>query len=193
MSSALYTLKRFVQTYKIHENKISSHDKMDKSYEASGGRLLSTCVIIVFLAGLLYGAFLFFRQRNLTNEIERIAEEKSKVETLIADLRADQVEEVLYAKEMSERIKEASLKWSKIIRRLQDLTPVSVFYKAYAGTKDGKIQVSALGDGYSSVSGVIATLESSDDFENIFVPSVSIGTTSEGNEVSTFTIEMNSK
>ena len=165
---------------------------MDKSYEAPGGRLLSTTVVFVFVIGALYTVFLFFKQSSLNSEIERIATQKTDLETQINQLKAEQVSEVLAAQDLSERVLASSIKWSKVVKKLQDLTPVGVFYKAYTAAKDGTLAVSALGDSYSSVSSVIATIQNSEDFSDVFVPSVSLGTTSEGKELVTFSIQLKS-
>ncbi|MBI4127313.1 PilN domain-containing protein [Candidatus Peregrinibacteria bacterium] len=166
---------------------------MDKSYEAPKGRLLSTLVIFAFVLGLLYAGFLFFRQMRLNSELERLEASKIEVTAQMADLRKQQVEEVLTARDLSEKVSAASLKWSKVIKRLQELTPTGVFYKAYTGVKDGSLQISALGDSYASVSSVIGTILASGDFTDVFVPSVSLGTTSEGKELVTFTLQLKSK
>ncbi len=163
---------------------------MDKSYEAPGGRLLSTLVVFVFVIGALYTGFLFFKQSSLNSEIERITDEKTDLEMQIAQLKAEQVQEVLIAQALSEKVTAASIKWSKVVKKLQDLTPVGVFYKAYSAAKDGSIAISALGDSYASVSSVIATIQKSKDFSDVFVPSVSLGTTSEGKELVTFPIQL---
>ncbi len=165
---------------------------MDKSYEAPKGRLLSTLVIFAFVIGLLYTGFLFFRQMSLNSDFERIQTLMMETQSLIKQLQDQQVEEILTARDLSEKVSAASIKWSQIVKRLQELTPTGVFYKAYTGAKDGSMQISALGDSYASVSGVIATLKKSEDFEDVFVPSVSLGTTSEGKELVTFTLQLKS-
>lgn len=163
---------------------------MDKSYEAPGGRLLSTIVIFVFVIVALYTGFLFFKQSSLNSEIERIAGEKADLEMQISQLKAEQVQEVLAAQALSEKVTAASIKWSKVVKKLQDLTPVGVFYKAYTAAKDGGLAISAIGDSYASVSSVIATIQNSKDFSEVFVPSVSLGKTSDGKELVTFSIQL---
>ncbi len=165
---------------------------MDKPYEAPGGRLLSTLVIFVFVIGTLYTGFLFFKQSSLNSEIVRIGDSKISLNTQINQLKAEQVTEVLAAQTLSEKITAASIKWSKVVKRLQDLTPTGVFYKAYSASKDGSLAVSAIGDSYSSVSNVISTIQNSKNFVDVFVPSVSLGTTSEGKELVTFSIQLKS-
>lgn len=167
---------------------------MDKpyQYEAPGGRLLSTLVIFVFVIVALYTGFLFFKQSSLNSEIERIATSKTDLETQINQLKTEQVQEVLAAQDLSEKVLAASIKWSKVVKKLQDLTPIGVFYKAYSATKDGSLAVSALGDTYSSVSSVISTIQNSKDFTDVFVPSVTLGATSEGNQLVTFSIQLKS-
>ena len=165
---------------------------MDKPYEAPTGRLLSTLVIFVFVIGSLYTGFLFFKQSSLNSEIDRIATSKTQLETQINQLKAEQVTEVLSAQSLSEKVLASSIKWSKVVKKLQDLTPIGVFYKAYTAAKDGTIAVSALGDTYSSVSSVISTIQKSKNFTDVFVPSVTQGTTSEGKQLVTFSIQLKS-
>lgn len=166
---------------------------MDKTYEAPQGRLLPTLVIFLFIVGVLYTLFLLFQQYNLNKDLESVDASIGDVNLEIETLKQEEIEELFVAQELKDRISEASLRWSKVIRQIQDLTPVSVFVSSYsASSADGGVQISGLGDSFGSVADMISSLSDSPDFSGVFVPSVTVGTTSEGQKVVSFSLQLQS-
>lgn len=163
---------------------------MDKPYQTQSSRLLPTIIVFVLVIGILYTSFLFFKGRSLKSELARIEDEQIETQNAIDDLKEDQIEEFLIAQELQEKIVASSIKWSQLIKRLNDLAPVAVFYRTYAGSDDGTVEISGLAENYVSVSDTIKALENSGNFDQVFVPSVSLGKTSDGREIVSFTLQV---
>lgn len=163
---------------------------MDKPYEVPRSRLLPTLVIFVFVLGLLYTLFLVFQRYSLKSSIEALAAEQADLENQIDALRAEQIEELFVAQELKEKVEDAAIQWSKVIRSLQDYTPVTVFLSSYSAMEDASIQVSGLGDSFGSVADTISALTKSTDFTDVFVPSLTLGTTSDGQTVVSFSLQL---
>lgn len=162
---------------------------MDKSYEAPRGRLLPTLVVFAFVLGVLYTLFLVFQRMGVNGNIEDLEAQKLDLQAKIDELRAEEIEELFVAGQLKERLEESSVAWSKVIRSVQDLTPVTVFLTSYSIADSGQIQMSGLGDSFGSVADTITSMQKASDFANVFVPSVTAGTTSDGQSVVTFTLK----
>lgn len=165
---------------------------MDKPYEQPRAKLLSTVVIFVFVLFLLYSAFLFVKNMRVEKEIVRVGEESAAIESEIDSLKAKQIEELLNAENRVDSIRAGAVEWSSVVKKLQDLNPVEVFYKSYSASEDGSIKISAFADSYESVSSLISSLSDSDDFLDVFVSSASLGETSDGQSIVSFNIEIDS-
>ncbi len=163
---------------------------MDKSYQPQSSRLLPTVIVFILVIGILYTSFLFFKGRSLKSELARIEDEQVETQSAIDDLKNDQIEEFLVAQELQEKIEASSVKWSQLIKRLNDLAPVAVFYRSYSGSDDGTVEISGLAENYASVSDAIKALQDSGNFDGIFVPSVNLGKASDGREIVSFTLQV---
>jgi len=163
---------------------------MDTPYAAPRGRLLPTLVVFIFVLGVLYTLFLVFQRINVNGNIKDLEVGKVDVQIKIDDLRAEEIEALFVAQELKGRVEEGTVEWSKVVRSLQDLTPVTVFLTSYSLSEQGGIQVSGLGDSFGSVADIISGLQKAPNFANVFVPSVTAGTTSDGQSVVTFTLKL---
>jgi Tfp pilus assembly protein PilN len=165
---------------------------MDKQFEAPKGRLMPTIVIFVFALALLYTFFLLFQQYSLNRNIEKVNEQIVAVNAEITALKSDQIEQLYSAKQVVEAVEADSVYWSQVIKKIQNLTPVTVFFSSYSGSGDGSLQLSGLGDSFGSVADAISSLSESPDFVDVFVPSVTLGSTSEGQQVVSFSLQVKS-
>ncbi len=136
--------------------------------------------------------FLLFQQYSLKGDIEEAGVQIGEIELAIETMRDDQIEELFVAQELKDAVEAGMVYWSKVVKSLQDLTPVTVFFSSYSAGEDGSVQLSGLGDSYGSVADVIVELEESDDFGDVFVPSVTLGSTSDGQEVTSFSLQVQS-
>ncbi|MFT7184341.1 MAG: Tfp pilus assembly protein PilN [Oceanicoccus sp.] len=164
---------------------------MDNSYQAPQGRLLSTLVIFFFVIGVLYTLFLVFQQSNLTGDLTTMEEQTSELQTKIETLEREQIQTLFIAQELKDGVEASSITWSKVIRKFQDLTPVTVFFSSFSGGSEGDLSLSGLADNAGSVADMISVLSMSDDFLDAFVPSLTEGSTSDGQTVVSFNLSVN--
>lgn len=158
------------------------------TYEVPRSRLLPTLILFLFILGLFYALFLFFSRSGLRSSIETLTEAKNATERKIEVLNDQQIQELFAAQELKNKLEEDTLRWSTVLSNLQALTPVNVFLSSYALGEDLSITLNGFGDDYDSVADLISAMESSDDFEGPFVPSVSLGTTNDGQSVVSFSM-----
>ena len=150
-------------------------------------------MVFVFVLGILYTLFLFFSRFNANGDIETLEAEKLDVQNKIEALQAEEIEELFVAQGLKESVGNASIEWSKVVRSLQDLTPVTVFLSSYSTMEDGLVQLTGLGDTFGSVANSISALQGSSDFTDVFVPSITLGTTSDGQSVLSFSLKLQYK
>lgn len=163
---------------------------MDNTYQAPQGRFLPALVVFIFVVGVLFTLFLFIQQLVLNRDLNRIERDRLDLESEIALLREQQLQELFTAQEIKDILESEAVEWSKVIRQLQDVTPITVFFSTYSAGSKGSISLSGLGDSYAAVADVITAMERSSNFENVFVPSATLGTTGDGQEVVSFSLSI---
>ncbi len=147
-------------------------------------------ITVLFALGLLYSAFLFFRQTSLEATLEELHIHEAELARQISVLEEQDVEALFVAQETQAQFSKEVVRWSAVIRDLQRLTPVGVFFSNYGLSEDGSIQVSGLADSYDAVSDLILALNSADFFQGVFVPNVTLGTASDGRKIVSFTLSL---
>ncbi len=166
---------------------------MNNSYQAPRGRLLSTLLVFCFAIGLLYTFFLIFKQATLKGDISELVESSETLETKIDTLKRKKIEELFIAQEIKNKVEASRVEWSGVIRDLQSLTPVTVFFNSMSGGDAGLLTLSGLSDSASSVADLIRALDESEDFSDVFVPSITQGRTSDGQSVVSFNLSINTQ
>jgi len=161
---------------------------MDKTFEAPSSRFLPTLVVFVFVIGLLYTFFLVFERVSLNSSVASIEENKAELQDKMNALKDDKIAELYSAQELKTSIEEATTYWSQVLNNLNGLVPVGVFVSSYSASEDASIQVSGVADSFSAVADFISALSGSKDFESVFVPSVTSGVTSDGQDVVSFSL-----
>jgi hypothetical protein len=165
---------------------------MDNTFEAPQGRLLPTLVAFVFVLGLLYTLYLAFTQYRLNSTVADLSAQKDKLASQIEVLKDQQVAQIYVAQELKDQLESVAIRWSEVITHFNSLTPVGVFLSSYGVSDEGKIEVSGVGDDFGSVASIIDALDNSEDFSGVFVPSVTQGSTGEGQSVVTFSLSVQS-
>ena len=164
---------------------------MDNTITPPERRLLPTLVVFAFVLLLLYSMFLVFEKMNLASSVKELAADKEELQTKIDTLKEDKVAELFAAQELKDKLKDATVYWSKVFGALDGITPVGVFLSTYSASGDGSIQISGMADGFASVAGLIADMNKSEKFDGAFVPSLTSGITSDGQSVASFNLEVN--
>lgn len=163
---------------------------MDKPYELPQSRLLPTLVIFVFICGFLYGLFLLFQYWRIQSNLSGLEDRTVELQTEMDALREQQIEELYLAQELKNKVEESAVFWSKVIRSFQDYIPVTVFLTSYSAGEDGGLQVTGVGDSYGAVADLLTALEKANQFVQVFVPSVTLGTTTDGQSVASFSLKL---
>jgi Tfp pilus assembly protein PilN len=164
---------------------------MDNVYKAPQGRLLPSLVVLLFVLGVLYTFFLLASQWNLNRGMTRIVEERAVLEEKLAAFEKQQVGELYQAQQVVDMVESEEILWSQVVKKLQDVTPITVFFSSYSASDSGDLVLSGLADSYGAVSDVIAALEKSSDFASVFVPTVTLGSTGDGQQVVSFSLNVN--
>jgi hypothetical protein len=163
---------------------------MDKPYSAPQGRFLPTLILALFIVGLLYTAFLAVQKWTLGREIVRNEAQMTQVQADLEALREGSIQELFLAQNMVDRVKGSAVLWSTVLKKIQSLTPVTVFFSSYSFNESGNLQLSGLGSDYKAVSDLLDALTEAPEFQGVFVPSVTLGQTGDGQSVASFSLEM---
>lgn len=161
---------------------------MDKTFEAPKSRFLPTLVVFVFVLTVLYSLFLFFERVSLSSSIKSIQSQKAEVQSKIDVLKKDQIAELYNAQKIKNAVSGVAVSWSKVISNLNSFVPVGVFVSSYSASENGNIQINGVADSFASVSDFISALSDSSEFGSVFVPSVNMGVTSDGQDVVSFSL-----
>lgn len=162
---------------------------MNNTYNAPKGRVITTIVIFAFVVFTIFTLFVWFQKLGYDREVKRLDTSISELQSQVDELKSQQVEELVFARNIVESVHGRAIPWSKVLKKLGDLTPVGVFYRTYSGGESGDVELTGLSDSYESTANVIKVMVDSEDFEDVFVPSVALGTTSDGQTVVSFGLQ----
>lgn len=160
------------------------------TYEAPRGRMLPTLVFFVFVLGSFYALYLLFSTYSLKSSVTDLEDNKAEVQRKIEVLNDQQIQSLYNAQILSGKLEENATRWSQVLTNLQTLTPVGVYFASYGLNDDGSIQVTGYGDSYGSVADLISAMEKTEDFTGPFVPSVTLGKTTDGQTVASFSLSI---
>jgi len=164
---------------------------MDKTFEAPSSRFLPTLVVFVFAILLLYTLFLVFEKISLNSSISSIEDNKVELQGKIDNLKKDQISELYKAEQLKTALEGATVYWSRVLSDLNGFVPVGVFVSSYSANESGGVQINGVADSFSSVADFISALSASKEFGSVFVPSLNLGTTSDGQTVVSFSLNAN--
>lgn len=156
--------------------------------------LLAGAALVVVLA--LTG-WAYLEKHNLNKELVTVEANMAQIQSELAKMTEQKLDSTVVAQNTIKQVKDTEIVWSGVLTRLLDVTPVNVFYRSYTASMDGKLSVSVLTDSYDSASQLISVLDNEDDFEDVFVSSLTKGSASTGFDVVsfgvTFSVANNSK
>lgn len=122
---------------------------------------------------------------NLDSKITKADEQLANLDEQVAALEAQSLDEVTVAQKVITGVEDSEIVWSGVISDLLAVTPMDIYYVSYTGNEDGTVTINGLGDTYASVSGLINALSGEKSFTDVFVPSVAMSSSSNG-EMATF-------
>ncbi|MFO0781184.1 MAG: hypothetical protein U0519_04890 [Candidatus Gracilibacteria bacterium] len=154
---------------------------------------------VVLLVGLVASAlYLSFAKSAILDQQKQLDDEITSLSNEIALLKAQNVEGAQFAKQWLDELEKTEIRWSKVIKTVQDLLPVDaltqkprVQFVTYSGSAGGKLTlnaqtVSGSVDPFGDVSTLLNVFNNSAFFKNAYVPSVSHAVSQTGQDLLTF-------
>jgi len=182
-----------METNNIDLSKQQAAKPIKKKFKSGGVGLLGAVIYFIFFLYLLFAGWVIFQKFTLEPSLVRSEQKIEEVKQEIEALEKKGVRTATNAQAVLTDIKNTEIQWSRVISRLITITPVNVFYRSYSINSDGSMTVSGIANDYVAVSNLVQILESSDEFEYIFVPSINIGSSSSGGSIATFSLRLQFK
>lgn len=154
---------------------------------------------MILLVGLVASAlYLSFAKSAIEEQQKQLDDEIGSLSNEIALLKAQNVEGAQFAKEWLDQLEKTEVRWSQVIKTVQDLLPVEpltqrprVQFLSYSGSTGGKLTLNAQtltgsADPFSDVSTLLNVFNNSAFFKDAYVPSVSHGISQTGQDLLSF-------
>ena len=138
---------------------------------------LALVVVMVLLSGWAY-----VQKSKVNKAIAATSVEINQAQKQLDEIREEQVDSIVLAQQTMERIEASAIVWSEVITDLISVTPLDIFYRSYNAASDGAMSVNVLTDSYDSGAQLISILDDEDEFTNVFVSSLTQGSSSGGGE-----------
>lgn len=135
--------------------------------------------LLVFLVFVGYSAYVFVDKSSLEKDVAAADSDITNLEEQISELEEQSLDEATAAQAILDQAEEDEVLWSDVISDLIEVTPFDIYYSSYSGTDGGGFNVSALGETYYAVAGLIEVLEDENKFKEVFIPSVSLANAGE--------------
>lgn len=156
-------------------------------------------VSLLLFVGLAASAvYLSFAKSAIQDQQKQLDDQIVTVNAQVAQLKAQNVEGQQYAKQWLAQLEKSEVRWSRVIKTLQDLMPVDTLtqkpriqFLSYSGSVGGKLTLSsqtAAGsvDPYGDVSTILNVFNNSAFFKDAYIPSVSHALSQTGQDLLTF-------
>ncbi len=154
---------------------------------------------IILLVGLVaFALYLSFAKSAIQEQQKQLDADITSLNSQIQQLQSQNVEGQQYAQEWLAQLDKTEVRWSQVIKTLQDLLPVDpltqqahVQFLSYSGAAGGKLTMNAQtvagsSDAFGDVSTLLNVFNNSSYFKNAYVPSISHGITQAGQGILTF-------
>jgi len=157
--------------------------------------------ILVLLGTAAYGGYLFWQVSVVEKELIGVNSQLESVKAEKLNYLDREVVEAVNAKKAYERITDEMILWSDVIKKIRQDMPqgaqgkslVDILSYSGSGNNEISMNVKTKADSdkpYFDVAKLIRAFDSSENFKNPFVPSISSGLDDEGREVLTFLMSM---
>ena len=162
--------------------------------------LLFILGILVLVAVMAYGAFVFFQVRSAEDTLAKNKTAIEQLEAQVLKLENERVLEAVSAKKTADVVETEAVIWSEIIKKIRDTVPeddgeLIAEITSYSGARDRltfAVKTAAGRDEpYFDVADFIEAFNESEYFSDSFVPSISSGLNDRGEEILTFSMTTN--
>lgn len=167
--------------------------------EAQKSRPVLFIFSILLLAGLVAFAFyLSFARTAIQDQQKQLDDQIVSLSSQITALKSQNIEGQQYAQQWLADLQKTEIRWSKVIKTIQDLLPVDpltqasrVQFLSYSGSAGGKLTLNAQttagsADPFGDVSTLLNVFNNSSYFKDAYVPSVSHGVSQSGQDLLSF-------
>jgi hypothetical protein len=167
--------------------------------ETQKNRPLLFIFSIVLLVGLVASAlYLSFAKTAIQDQQKQLDDQIVQLNTQIDQLKAQNVEGQQFAQQWLAQLEKSEIRWSKVIKTLQDLLPVDpltqkprVQFLSYSGSTGGKLTLNSQtpagsADPFGDVSILLNVFNNSAYFKDAYIPSVSHGVSQTGQDLLSF-------
>lgn len=169
---------------------VSSEEKEQFSKAPRPFSILNFIFFLILLFVLGISGYSTVRKLSLNRAVDSVNSDILERQQKIEDYQADALNEVYFAQEADVYLEENAIIWSDVVSKLHDITPKELFYASYIGDENGKLTLQTITDSVLSASKIIDLLNKSGHFQNVFVPALTKGVTSDERSVVTFNINL---
>lgn len=155
--------------------------------------------VLVLLAAFIALAFyLSFAKAAMMTAQTQLDSDIAGINQQIQSLKDQKVEAAQFAQMWLIQLEKDELRWSKVIKSVQDLIPLDVTtqkakikFLSYSGAAGGKLTLNAQtmegsADPFSDVAELVRVFNSSSFFKDAYIPSITRGLTEKGDTVLSF-------
>ena len=162
-----------------------------QDFSAGNVRLSHWVAGFIFVVVLVMTGWAQFQKNKFEKALASGEIQLNQVETQLEQLRAEKLDAVIAAQAVNDHVQASSLKWSGVVTKLLSVTPLDVFYNSYNASSEGKMTVNALTDTYESAAQLISVLDKESLFSDVFVGSLTKGSSDSGSDVVSFGVAFN--
>jgi hypothetical protein len=157
-------------------------------------------LLLLTLSG--FSALFYFQAQSTTGQLKKIESQLIEEKDKLDKLNTAEIDAQIKAQSMIAEIEKEEIIWSEIISKVQDLIPIDengqhkILFGSYSGSQNSEISFSATSRGdrgtengliaYGDVAELINVFNTSNIFQEAFVPSISKGLTETGDSILSF-------
>ncbi len=157
--------------------------------------ILSVLLLVGLVASALY---LSFSKTAIAEQQKQLDDQIVQLNVQISQLKALNLEGQQFAKQWLDQLERTEIRWSKVIKTVQDLLPVDsltqtprVQFLSYSGSPGGKLTMTSQtlpgsADPFGDVSMLLNVYNNSSYFKDAYIPSVNHGISQSGQDLLTF-------
>lgn len=139
---------------------------------------------------LLWTLLAYVQMVRTKGAIEDVATQMQTAQAQLDQIKAQRLDAVIAAQQTADQVRAGDIRWSGILAKLLEVTPLDVFYRSYTASVDGKLSLSALSDDYDSAAQLLSVLNQTEPFSGVFTSSLARGSAESGSEVVSFGVTL---
>jgi Tfp pilus assembly protein PilN len=146
---------------------------------------------VIFVIVLALTGWTHVQKGQLNTALIDIEVETNLAEKQLSQMRDADLDAIVVAQGVINDVEAVSIRWSDVVSQLLEVTPLDVFYTSYSASVDGKMNLNAFTDSYGSAAQLISVLDRNPLFVDVFVPSLTQGSSDSGANMVSFGLAFN--